>query len=118
MTIHTAAKSGGGKRQRGDAEPNRAGGNAAWRSSSHPTKGSDGLRINGLRPSRHAQRYQSATGAILPPMPRAKGTVNSKAVTSTAVTAAGASHQASTFGKSRSSGLAGAGSTPSDENTS
>src|SRR6266496_5794620 len=117
MTTHAAAKSEGGKCQRGDAEPNRTGGNAACRSSSHPTKGSDGLRINGLRPSRHAQRYQSTTAAILPPIPRANGTVKSNAVTSTAVTAAGVSHQASTFGKSRSSGLAGAGSTPSDENT-
>src|SRR5262250_2477969 len=52
--------------------PNGAFGRIECMRSNHPMNGSAGLEIKGLRPSRHAHKYQSASAAGLSQNPTAR----------------------------------------------
>src|SRR5258708_33580020 len=98
----------GSSRRRAAQLPYGAFGRTACKRSTHPTKGSAGLEIRGLRPSKQAHKYQSASAAGLSQNPIVRKADKSAPNVSRKARNTGWSQTASTLGNRRMSGLAAA----------
>src|SRR5215471_1441990 len=95
----------GSSRLRAAKLPYGAVGRVVCNRSSHPMNGIAGLEISGLRPSRHAHKYQSTNAAGLSQIPTAKSADKTEPKISNTVTNPGSSQIASRLGNKVTSGL-------------
>src|ERR1700723_1531043 len=106
-------------RMRAMREPKGASGRKVCASNSHPIYGSAGFAMSGLRPNKHAPRYQSNSAAARSQSPIANRTERQVAPTRSARTKNGESQITRMFGERGASGLSdGTGSRPFFENSS